>query len=68
MNGVVQYHKSEAPRSYLQNSLSLLNFMVPALQDAIHSAYAVTTSALAGRCDPAPCHLLMMIHARFLPL
>lgn len=29
VNGVVQYHKSEAPRSYLQNSLSRLNRVVP---------------------------------------
>lgn len=28
-NGVVQYHKSKAPRSYLQNSLSLSNCTVP---------------------------------------
>lgn len=63
VNGVVQYHKSEAPRSYLQNSLSLLSCMVPVLQQAIHSVYAVTTSVLTGKCDPLPCHLLMMIHA-----
>lgn len=38
VNGVVQYHKSEAPRSYLQNSLSRLSCMVPVFNLAIHSA------------------------------
>ena len=36
VEGLVQYHKSEAPRSYLENSLSLLSYMVQGFQQAIH--------------------------------
>lgn len=68
MNGAVQYHKSEAPRRYLENSLSLLNCMLPVLERAIHSPSSVTTPALISKSDPMPCHHLMMIHASFLPL
>lgn len=68
VNGVVHYHKSEAPRSYLENSLSLLSCVMPVFKQAIRSACTITTSELIGKCDPVPCHLLMMIHASSLPL
>lgn len=62
MNGVVQYHKSEAPRTYLQNTLSLFALHGASLAAVSPPAYALTTSVLTSDCDPVPCHLLMMIH------